>query len=376
MLRARRPAPQVECRLVCHALSDHLLQVFTGFAMLARRGLVRLSHERGAVAASSEQHLRNSAGAQLRVLVNGAIRVHYDMHDALDIVEQNLERCDFYFKRSYSSEYARRFPAHRHKIHPFGLNYKVLPDFADRAAALRALRFAPGWKAKLLGLIDALDAGNRLRYGPRVRHLESLPDLELSPRALFLVTAYDPHREPGRSRQKVEEFVRVNETRAACIRLLRKELGGTFLGGFVHNAYTARAYPDLLAHDGELTRKKNYVALVRKFPICIATTGLHGSIGWKLAEYVALARAIVSEKLNFEVPGELREGTNFLQFATPEQCVQKAVRLMESRDERCRLMLSNARYYQSHLRPDALLLNTLLTVLPARESDQRLPRAA
>jgi hypothetical protein len=49
---------------------------------------------------------------------------------------------------------------------------------------------------------------------------------------------------------------------------------------------------------------------------------------------------------------------------------------MESRDERCRLMLSNARYYQSHLRPDALLLNTLLTVLPARESDQRLPRAA
>ena len=31
-------------------------------------------------------------------------------------------------------------------------------------------------------------------------------------------------------------------------------LGGAFLGGFVHNAYTARAYPDLLAHDGELTR--------------------------------------------------------------------------------------------------------------------------
>jgi hypothetical protein len=99
--------------------------------------------------------------------------------------------------------------------------------------------------------------------------------------------------------------------------------------------------------------------------ICVATTGLHGSIGGKFAEYVCLSKAILSEKLQYAVPGDLREGRNYLEFTTADECVEQAWRLFSDRALRNRLMCNNARYYNAWLRPDMLILNSLLTAYGA-----------
>ena len=104
--------------------------------------------------------------------------------------------------------------------------------------------------------------------------------------------------------------------------------------------------------------------LLREFPIGIATTGLHGSIGWKLAEYVSYSKAIVTEKLNYRVPGHFEKELNYLDFVSPEGCVESAARLFQNYSLRCQLMINNYRYYQSYLRPDSLVLNTLLKCCP------------
>ena len=94
----------------------------------------------------------------------------------------------------------------------------------------------------------------------------------------------------------------------------------------------------------------------------MATTGLNGSNGWKLGEYVALSKAVISEPLVFQVTGDFAKEKNYLEFTDPEKLVTAATRLFDDKTLRLALMINNYRYYQAYLRPDALILNTLATV--------------
>jgi hypothetical protein len=359
---------RTECRLIWYSSSAHLDQLHTGFLMLHQDGLIRLSQvlSNRPFPRSPLQHLKEAAGAHLTVVVNGGMRLHYDCHDAVELNEQRLEDCDFYFKRSFSEAYVAALPKPRARVLPLGLCYKVLPDAPELHTLHRTL-MVRGAGAKLATSLETLDDLNWLKYTPRVRDLQALPEPDAPPRVLFLAAAYDPYDKPERSPKKSAEIERTNEMRARCIELLRSSLGAHFYGGFVPGPYSSRAYPRLLVDEADVTRKRHYIRLLRSFPVCVATTGLHGSIGWKFAEYVALAKAIVSEKLNYQVPGDLAPERNYLEFTSPEQCVEQAARLLESRDERSRLMFNNARYYQAYLRPDVLVLSSLLRALSASQ---------
>ena len=61
-----------------------------------------------------------------------------------------------------------------------------------------------------------------------------------------------------------------------------------------------------------------FLNIVKSSDICIATTGLHKSIGWKFGEYIAASRAIITEPLYYEIPGELKRGSNYLEFRNVE----------------------------------------------------------
>ena len=357
---------RIACRLICHSPGPHVQQIYTGLSMLHRSGLIDLTQElrpqrpaRYGVA----HHLRNAVAAHTTVVLNDAVTVHYDMHDAQEIDVRDLDMCNQYFKRSFCSSYVSGLPHGAEKVLPFGLNYQVLPAFADWFAARRALGLPRGAMGRMFSLQEALDARNWRRFYPRVREMESLPDQTLAPRVLFLVTAHDPLDDPDRSRAKIEERTRANESRAQCIRLLRKELGAMFLGGFSHSQYSMRRYRDCLTADARVAEKESYIRTLKSHSICVATTGLHGSIGWKFAEYVACSKAILSERLTYAVPGDLTPGRNFLEFGSPTECVELAHRLIENRDLRDAMMTRNFEYYRASLRPDVLMLNSLTTAL-------------
>jgi hypothetical protein len=76
----------------------------------------------------------------------------------------------------------------------------------------------------------------------------------------------------------------------------------------------------MLLPDNRMSDKKTTSGLLRDYPICVATTGLHGSIEWKMAEYIAVSKAIVSEELNYSVSADFARGKNCLDFTTPEEC--------------------------------------------------------
>jgi hypothetical protein len=356
---------RIACTLRYHVHGPHIQQVYTGLFELHRVGSIDLTQQRvpARIPETAVQHLRDAWRTHATVVVNGHLTLHFDMHDACDIDPRNLDACDFYFKRSYSGAYLQCLPRGREKVLPYGFNYHVLPDTADGFAVRRALRMPGRLAEKVSWIREALDSRDLTRFHSRTRELHALPDYAVEPKVLFLATAYDPHDNPDRSPQKVQERRQLNDTRAQCIRLLRKELGARFLGGFNHNAHTVEQYKDCLVDDASITDKKRYLLTRRSFPICVATTGLHGSNGWKLAEYVACAKAIVSERLVYEVPGPFMADRNYLEFAKPEQCVEQALRLVADRTLCNEMMTANNLYYRGYQRPDAIVLNAVLTAL-------------
>lgn len=356
---------KIDCKLICHSRSTHLDQLYTGFSMLHDAKVINLTQEittRQIRFRDPLQHLRDAGHAHLEVVVNGGTRLHFDTHDAKEIPIEELEGCDFYFKRSYSPSFIAQLPArHGSKLFPLGLNYHVLPDRASGPAWQRTLRIRASWRSRLAGTKQALDPYNLLGFQPRLKFLEALPDFKAPPRVLFLVACYDPYDEPDRSEEKIEERIQINATRAACIRALREALGPRFHGGFTPNAFARENYPGLIAE--VRSDRQSYLRTLAQYPICVATMGLHQSNGWKLAEYVAHSKAIVTESLRHSVPGDFSHGRNYLEFKEPGQCAEAAIRLVEDAALRSELMANNAGYYRAFLRPDALIAHALLTAM-------------
>jgi hypothetical protein len=75
------------------------------------------------------------------------------------------------------------------------------------------------------------------------------------------------------------------------------------------------------------------------------------------------SRAIVSEKLCYEVPGLCGPGENYLEFTTPEDCVAAVSQLFDDQELLVKIMMNNNHYYLSYLHPDLLILNTLVLAM-------------
>ena len=362
----------IHATVFCRSLSPHLTQALTGLALLHRAGVVRL---RQVFLGSGRRDARASAygpqahEAHLLVLLDGGTQVYFDTQDAQDINLTAAERVDLYFKRSYAWEAIP--PALRAKVHPYGLNYAVHADgrdvfemgrrlFFERDAAKRIKMLA---RLTLSGFaMSAVAPGFRATVG----EMSAPPDRAQPPRVLFMARAWDPTDDPARPAEKAEQRRQINEARAECVRLLRKEFGPAFTGGFRHTPYALTHHKDVLLADDRLSTKENYIRLLREHSIGVATTGLHESIGWKLAEYVAFSKAIAAERLCFEVPGKFAVGENYLEFDSPEQCVEQTLRLFADHGLREAMMERNQRYYEDWLRPDVLMLRTLRMAMPGR----------
>ena len=362
----------LHCEIQAWSQDWHLAQVYTGFALLSadHRIHLRQSFTRGGSAdASKPQHLRNAATAHVKVIVDGSTQLYYDTHDAPEIDEQGASASDVYFKRSFSPETIP--PSLAAKVRPLGLNYAVYLDGFDRFELQRALADLSSAREKTVLLARLVARAFDMQvvsqgYRPTVMAMHAAPRPSDAPRVLFMARAWDPADQPDRERCQQEERAEINETRARCVAMLRKEFGAAFTGGFKHTPYALEHYRHVLLDDPALASKRRYLDLLASYPICVATTGLHGSIGWKFGEYVAFSKAVVSERLLYSVPGNLIAGRHYLEFRTPEECVDAAVTLFKDDELRRNMMQANHEYYEGYLRPDRIVARTLEAAIGCR----------
>src|SRR5262249_46461396 len=108
-----------------------------------------------------------------------------------------------------------------------------------------------------------------------------------------------------------------------------------------------------------LTSKHAYLKLLRTHEVCIATSGLHGSSGWKFAEYMAAGRAIVSEPLRHRIPGTFSPGSEYLSFEGVDDCVAAVARLLGDRALRESCMHAARRYFDEYVSPPVMVRRAL-----------------
>tara|TARA_B100000408_G_scaffold138583_1_gene132804 strand:+ start:20423 stop:21469 length:1047 start_codon:yes stop_codon:yes gene_type:complete len=334
---------KVEVKVPLKTNARHLQQMYTGLETLQKMGTIRLEYV--------DQAIKHNEVFTTLVINNKDVVI--DCKDSVEIEQKNYDDCDVYFKRSLS-------PKHFHtlsKIHPFGLYFEVYPSVRSAHTIERFLAFSENSAVnKAKSLVKALDTKNLLSYMPRANNFlpkhEKIEDISI----LFFTRLWNPHFDREFELSKVETCDRelINTLRIDCVRALRKEFGQECLVGLMDDEYSRKLAPDLILSP-EVTAQRKYIELVKRSKVCITSTGLHGSIGAKFSEYLALGKLILSEPFNHVLTSPVEEGINYLAYNSPEQCVDKAKQMLRSSDENRAMIESNSQYSIEYLRPEKIM---------------------
>jgi hypothetical protein len=363
--RARSRPPAV--RIVVRAIDRHASGLLAGLSLLHSAGEIRLHQQMlppPPPLTSGPWHLRDKDDSNIEIFVDERASGFVDFHDSWEINAPGYAAHDVYFKRSLDPA---RLPAlHQGKLEPLGLVYEVWRDGLDPWEVRRlAQQAAPlGRRVMNLARLFARIAARRLGAGsrPTISSTSRPPEPTLSPRVLFMVGLWDPEVVARNDPSRVPEFDSINQMRRDCVMQLRAAFGDQFTGGTQHSPFAAAFAPQALMPNPEAAAKGRYLDLVRRHPVCVATMGLHGSNGGKLAEYVAASRAIVSEPLKYTVPGPFEPERHYLPFTNPVECVAQARRLVTDEALRARVMRENHAYYDTWMRPDRLARRVIASI--------------
>ena len=149
----------------------------------------------------------------------------------------------------------------------------------------------------------------------------------------------------------------LNESRIMLAYKLREHFDGA-IAGVSDSPLSRKLCPDLILPH-KVTRRKNFIDLINCSAVCITTTGLWNSTGWRFGEFVSAGKAILSEPLHFKVPGDFQEGKNYLAFSSIDDALCKCEMLLRDPYKRMAMEIQNLDYYFQYLKPDVLIMNTL-----------------
>lgn len=324
--------------------SPHLAQIYDGFEKLRKLGVVNITYKR------IDAHENDP---RLKVILDGKHHLIYDLLDGFNwssgSIEEKLEffkkntKADYYFKRSFKSNLINYAPLGC-KVFPLGLNYPMSVE--GKYKLLKELVLS----SSLFKQIKP----NHKSYPSEL--FEAKPNLNKIDKIIFYARLWNPI-EVKNENSKLERE-KINENRIDIIRACKKEFGNMFQGGIIKTPYSETQCDDIIAPKNS-THKLNYLAAVKSSNICISTSGLHDSIGWQMGEYVAASKAIVSMSLNYELPGNFIEGKNYLRYTNIDELLNQINFLLKNKDVQFEIMRQNFEYYNSYLKPDVLVLNTL-----------------
>jgi hypothetical protein len=314
------------------------------YRLLIHRDLYNTSLLLAALASlQSPAHVAVKASSSItrhvpRLIVGGKM-LAFDVRDqSFSVCLETLEHADIYFKRSYYEPDLAPIPqVLRRKIRPMGLNYPMKTRGSAALVARMVLRrpfSAYKLRASLRRFVVLADAES----------FERSPETKADPVVFFQTRVWSSSEVIG------DDVAAVNESRVATVRLLRKRFGDRFRGGLVPTEFARREYPDLVTTEPYV--HSAYARSSRTTLIGVYTRGLFDSLAFKLPEYLAGSKCIVSERLRNTLPVPLQEGHNLLQFDTTEECAELCDTLL-SNPQLCREMqAANWEYYRRNVRFD------------------------
>lgn len=264
----------------------------------------------------------------LALITDDGKRIFIAADDAPTINPEALEWCDVYGKVNLdrSSDELSRSP----KLTPIG------PGFGIRWKSL-------GHDALYLARAGAA-GGNAFarppsRFKAAVKHRRDRVPLHLysasvsDPDELFFIATH------------WSKHANANPPRQNFVRAVRGMEGLRFQGGLVGDPD-----PDTAAH--RRYSMSEYLDRTGRSVAAFNTPAVHGCLGWKLGEFLALGKAIVTLPIDRELPEPLVDGVHVhVVDGSPESIVDAIARLRRDHAYRLALEKEAAAYYQRWLHP-------------------------
>ena len=340
------PLPVVVHVSTAHDLI-HTSLLHTGFCELARRGAIALRYRRPS---GADAWL---AGDPIVVCFDiegpSPVRVAVDLRDGEGVSWPIIDRVDRYLKRAfYRPEVARLPPHHAVKLAPFGLNFGC-----RSAASTWRLLQTIGLPLAVAGRVG-LRRVRQYLLTPPIAAFELDPSVPVSPRVTFQTRLWTADEvAPG-------EAEPLNADRVAMVRALKRAFGDRFVGGLVPTAFARATYPDdVTPHSSKYS---DYLKLRQQCLIGVYTRGVEHSLAFKLGETFAASQCLVSVPLRYELPSPIEEGTHYLPFTTPDQCVAACQRLLDDPARASAMRHANHAYYAREVEPAAHVMKMLNSV--------------
>jgi hypothetical protein len=274
------------------------------------------------------------------------LRIGIELSDHSDVFDEELlARSDLYFKRSYyEPDLARIATGLRSKIMPLGLNYAC----RSHIVLLRTLGF---FKIRPVSHHELY----RTLVMPHYSVYEYAPDAPCEASILFQARLWSPADAPGDAD--------VNQKRVELLRALRRAFGRRVVGGLVPSPLACEQYPDLLTTFP--CRQPAYIRAAKKPLIGIYFRGLFHSVAFKLPEYLAASKCIVSESIRNRLPEPLVHGKHLLNFTSHDECLAHCDRLLSSPLLARQLRESAWEYYVQEVAPAAHMRNVIMRACTA-----------
>ncbi|WP_297420725.1 hypothetical protein [Clostridium sp.] len=332
---------KVKCHLILHSKAKHLNQIYAGFIDLYKKGIIEISKENKY---DTEKQI-------LEVIIDDNKKVIFDTMDENEFYAKsvmNINNIDYYFKRSFKSKEASR---HTFKSYPLGLNYNVYSKSGN------ILEIEEVLKNKFKKILK------NYKYNFYTEDFESFSISEENPKICFLTRVWDTNSNEIEDEDVKREREEINNFRIECIKSCKENFKENFIGGIEDSEFARKNFSEFIVENTGITKRDKFLDAIKKTEICVATTGLHKSIGWKVGEYVAASRVIVSEPLFYELPGEFKNGQNYIEFRNANELIEVIKNLISNKEKRQEIMKNNLYYYNNYVKPEMTVLNSLLKVI-------------
>lgn len=145
-----------------------------------------------------------------------------------------------------------------------------------------------------------------------------------------------------------------NTRRAEFISACKENKAIDFEGGFA-----PRSNNDNFGYDSFVVQKryslKDYMHKIKKSAIVFNTPAVLSCHGWKLGEFLAMGKAIISNEHVNELPGPLIENVHLLYAENKQELDSKILKIIGDPQLKRMLEVNAAQYFQNHLKPSKVI---------------------
>lgn len=356
--------------------NTHVSQILAGYKMLADRKLLKIKKAIPYTTFRTEGNYEHNSIVEVDF---DDIIIAYDMADGYqsihrkDVFDSQLVRLSFYFKRSYNPTFHKDMK-NSDKVRPLSLNYlcscegNPYDDFYFKKYDVTEFKsYIAHQKNKKNNVYHYRDfeSNGKMYEDYNLLFLTRLWDSStITVQGLQATYPYFTESEAEKEAEKWKYSLDVaTKNRIEYIKELKKHFGDRIITGVSNDDFSRKVCPELII-DESITSRNNYIRMIKENYVCLTSEGLHHSIGWKFAEYVAAGKAIVTEPLYYEVPYGFSEGLNYLAYNSLSSCIEKCEYLLSDVGTIHKMEEANRKYYAQHLRPDMLVLDSLKIALP------------